>query len=121
MSNVQVFASLATEVGNIDDCAQLQACVDRAMAQFVAQYAGINSQITALAPIAGLLTNPTNLSEVITWITNFSSIVLGPQYAAYLKYVTELAELIAAVATFTTEINNAASRIGSCTITIPPL
>ena len=122
MSTSSVFASYTAAIGQVETCAQLQDIVDRATATFIAQNNSLTAQMALLAPIAGLLTAPTNPSEVITFLGSFITDVLTPQYNAYLKMVTQAATLASDYATLTTAIGNAATRIGGgCSITVPPI
>jgi hypothetical protein len=118
--NAEFFTNLAAQIENTDSCAELQTLVDRAFAQLADVNAFIATQQALLAPLASLLTAPTDLSEVITWITGTITVFTN-MYAPYAKYATQLTELVAAVASLTTAINDAAARIGDCSITIPPI
>lgn len=119
--NAQFFENLTDQIENTDSCAELQQTVDEAFAQLTQVNDFITSQRALLAPFAALLTAPTDLPSVITWITNTIT-VFTQMYAPYANYAVQLTELTTAVADLTTAINNAATRIGGgCSITIPPI
>lgn len=119
--NAAFFASLTAQAQNIETCAELQALATTAMASIQAEKNAIEAQITALAPILALLTAPTSPTAAVTWIANFITGVLTPQYKPYLNYATQLTDLAASIASFTSAIESAAALIPSCTVTVPPL
>jgi prefoldin subunit 5 len=88
--------------------------VNEVFASLQAEVNAIEAQIEALLPI---ITIPTDLPSVIRWITNF----IDPQLAAYANYARQVAELITKISELTTAIENAASRITSCSITVPTI
>jgi hypothetical protein len=119
--NADFFTNLTQQIENTDSCAELQTLVDRAFGQLSGVNSFIATQQALLAPLAGLLTAPTDLASCISWITGTITVFTN-MYAPYAKYATQLTELTAAVASLTTAINNAASRIGGgCSISIPPI
>lgn len=119
--NTEYFTELTAQVNLCTGCAELQAVVDEAFAPLADQYAAIQAQLAVLSPILALLTAPTNPTEVITWVTNFITDVLTPQYLPYINYATQITELLTAVSDLETAINNAAAKFTSCSITIPPI
>jgi hypothetical protein len=112
--NAQYFTDLTNQINAINICADLQELVDDAIASIQANIDSIKEQVDQLE---ALLLIPTNLSQVITWITNFQAQLLLP----YTNYVTQLAETATAIANLVTAIENAAERIKNCTITIPTI
>lgn len=112
--NADYFDKLTTQINSIDLCADLQALVNGVMASLQAEISAIEEEIAAILP---LLTIPTDLGSVITWITNF----IAPMQAAYTKFVAQLAAMLAKITALTDAIASAASRITSCSITIPPI
>lgn len=121
MSSAEYFDNLAAQVANINSCAELQATTNGIMAQLSVLNTSLTSQQAAIAPIAGLLSAPVDPAHAVTWIASFITAVLEPAYAPYAIYGTQLADLTTAVTNLTTAINDAAARIGNCSITIPPL
>jgi hypothetical protein len=120
--NAEFFTELTARINAIDTCSELQSVVDEAMASINAQLVGINAQIAALSPILSLLTAPgASLGGIVTWITSFITNVLTPYYKPYLTSLTQLTEIAAQYASMVTAIEAAASRLTSCSITIPPL
>jgi hypothetical protein len=112
--NAQYFAELTAQINSINVCSDLQEAVNVAIATLQVQVTEINVQISLLLP---LITLPTDLGSVISWITNLA----GPYIVAYNNYITQLTETLAAIAALTTAIENAAARIESCSITVPPI
>ena len=95
-------------------CAELQSAVNAGAASIQADLTAIRTQIAALSP---LITPPTSLGAVIAWIGHFSN----PLIAASNTYIAQLTAVLAAVTDLETAIANAAARLTSCTITIPPM
>jgi hypothetical protein len=91
------------------------------MASINAELAGINAQISALAPILSLLTAPTDLGSLLTFATGLITNVLTPMYRPYLTAETQLTELAAQYAALASAIASAAAKLESCTITVPSL
>lgn len=112
--NTAYFDSLIAQVNAIDLCADLQAFVNEIMASLQAEVTAIEAKIAALAPI---ITLPTDLASVITWITNF----VDPEIQAALNYANQVTQLVAKIAELATAIENAAARLTSCTISIPAI
>jgi hypothetical protein len=114
--------SVIAQVNAIQSCGGLQGVVDDAMGSLSAVKAAIEAEMAAIAPILALLTAPgANLSALATWIGNYISHVLAPQYAPYTTYVTQLTLLITKVGQLTAAIAAAEARILNCSITIPAL
>lgn len=114
------FVALTARINAINVCADLQVAVDDVMASIQAEKDAIEAQLEALAPILALL-NPPSLDEIVSWVANFITAVLGPIYLPYAKYGEELAQLATQITSLVTAIENAAARIESCSITVPPI
>lgn len=121
--NAAYFAALTAQVNAINKCSELQSVVDEAFDALKDVNSGLTAQIARIAPILALLEAPdADLTKIVTWITNFITNYLAPGLAPYAVMIEQQAEMIAAVASLTTAIENAATRIGgSCEITIPPI
>ena len=112
--NAAYFEQLTADVNAIDGCAALQAIVNAAMATLQAEVTAIETQIASLLP---LITLPTNLGQVITWIANFATPLIKP----YLNYIQQLEQTLAAIAQLTQAIEAAAKRLEHCSITVPAI
>jgi len=112
--NDDYFDKLTAQINSIDLCADLQALVDKVMASLQAEVSAIEEEIAAILP---LLTIPTDLGSVITWITNF----IAPMQAAYTKFVAQLAAMTAKITALVSAIAAAASRITNCSISVTPI
>ena len=104
---------IANNINTIDPCAQIQAIVDEVMAEAQVEINAIESQISSLNV---LITLPTNLGEVITWIGKF----MAPNVQAVLNYISQLEQMVAAIAKLVAAVEEAASRIANCSISITP-
>ena len=112
--NTKYFDDLTDQINRIDGCAELQALVSTITADMQAQINSLGQQITILAP---LIIVPGSLGGVITWISNFVNSIM-PTYLAAIATITQT---IAAVEKLTAALENAASRITHCSITVNPL
>jgi hypothetical protein len=112
--NTAYFTALTDQVNSINVCSELQEFANDVMATLNANIDALQEQVIQLE---ALLVVPTNLSSVISWITAFQAQLILP----YTNYATQLAETISAINNLVTAIENAATRIGNCTITIPPI
>ena len=113
--NTAFFDNLTAQVNALDVCSELQALADEAMAALQAQITAIEQQIAALLPV---ITIPeANLGAIITWITNF----VAPYIAASEAYAAQAAQMATSIAALASAIENAASRITHCTVTVPSI
>jgi hypothetical protein len=112
--NAEYFAQLTADINAINGCAELQLLVNAAMATLQAEITAIEAQIASLLP---LITLPTNLASVISWIAAFATPMIKP----YLNYIAQLEQTLAQIAALASAIEAAAARIEHCTITIPPI
>lgn len=118
--NLSYFTNLQSQIAVVKTEAELQALVDKVFSDISMLESTITSQIAKLAPLLGLVTAPTSPSEVITWIGTFITGFLTPYLIPYATMAAQLTALATQVALLTTEINNAASRLG-VSITIPAI
>lgn len=119
MINVQYINNLTAQVNAVSSCAALQAVADLAVAAINAQLASLEARIIAMEPALALITPPTNPTEVITWIENYITLVLGPQLASVAIMQAQVIQLTAALAALTAAIISKASSFTSCSISIP--
>lgn len=112
--NTAYFDSLTAQINGINLCADLQAVVNEVMETLQAQVNAIEAQIAALLP---LITLPTDLASIITWIGHLAA----PYIEAYNNFIAQLAQVLAKIAALVTAIENAAARITHCSITVPPI
>lgn len=112
--NTEYFDSITAQINALDDCSILQTLVNQVMATLQAEVTAIESQIAALLP---LITLPTDLASVISWITSFAT----PAIRAYENYLATITAVMASINGLITAIQNAASRLTHCTISIPAI
>jgi hypothetical protein len=116
------FNKLAERIDHINGCGELQECVDEAFAAIQHQFDDITANLAVLQPLLALLTlSITDLPGVINAVKSIITNLVTPYVKPYLLYVAQIVELTTAVTNLTTAIENAAGRITSCSITIPPL
>lgn len=105
----------------IDACGILQNLVNQEIAALNEYICGINSQNALLAPILELIDFLEHPTAIITWINNFITTCLIPQYSAYIAYAEQAALLVAEVESLLEAIVETEQNIKNCKITIPPI
>lgn len=110
--NTAFYDNMISELNKIENCAGLQVYIDEAMATVQAEINAIEAQIASLSIV---LTIPTDLGSVITWITNYIHQLTGP----YSTYLAQLTATLAAIARLTAAVEAAAARLTNCHITMP--
>lgn len=119
--DTEFFESLTAQINAINVCSELQTVVNEAFATLQAEKNAIEAQIANLLPILALATLPTDLGSVITWIGNLATSLINPIIIPYANYANLLIQQATAIANLVTAIENAASRIESCSIEIPTI
>jgi hypothetical protein len=114
-------ASLTAEINSMNACSELQEVVNAAFASIQAQVSAIENQIIQLQLIQELLSLPTDLASVISWITKFVTCLIDPILIPLATYIAQLEQTITALAALTLAIENAAARIEHCSITVPTI
>jgi hypothetical protein len=110
--NTAYFTQLTADINAVNGCADLQLLVNLAMATLQAEITAIEAQIASLLP---LITMPTDLGSVISWITNFATPLIKP----YANYIAQLEQTLAAITALVAAIEKAAARLVNCHITVP--
>jgi hypothetical protein len=116
--NAAWFASITAQIGAAETAAELQALVNQVYATIALLNSTIESQLGYLGAFEILLTAPTNLATVITWITD-AIVVLTQMYAPFAKLTAQLAAITTEVAALTAAVEAAALNFPGVTITIP--
>lgn len=120
--NAETISRLTEQLATVQTCDELQIIAGEAMASINGQLAGITAQMAALQPIMALLTAPgANPAQIVTWITDFISAFLAPYVKPIVTLQLQVAQIAAAVAQLQAAIDSASSRIGSCSISLPPV
>ena len=118
--NTDQFVNTLNAVNSCKECAQLQALVDDAFASINAIKLNITAELAKLMPVISLTISPSaNPGAIVTWINTFISTTLTPLIKPTITYVAQLTATVAEIAKLTAAIEAAASRLTSCTITIP--
>jgi hypothetical protein len=117
--NTEWFAAITAQINSVSSAAELQALVNEVYGTIALLNSTIESQLTYLAPLAALLTPPTDLTSVITWITGMITF-LTEQYAPVAKMTAQLAAIVTEVASLTAAVEStAALKFPGVTIVIP--
>ena len=118
--NTEYFTNLKAQIASISVCSELQEFSDEIMAEIQEQIDGINDQLSSILPIHALLSVPTDLGSVISWVQNMITDVITPLYKPYLSYIAQLEAMVTQVTELVSALEAAASSITSCSITATP-
>jgi hypothetical protein len=113
--NTTYFSNLTTSVNGAQSCSELQTLVSEAFASIGAVKSAISSE---LALVETLLSPPTNLAAIVTWLQTFITAYLAKPAATY---ATQLAALTAAIASLTSAIQAAEAKFSNCSVSIPTI
>lgn len=120
--NIDFFKGIQDRINGCSSCDQLNGVVGEAYASVEANIDAINAQLALIQPILALLNPPSaNLTQIVTWITNYITAVLTPMVAPYAIYPVALAEIAAQMAELPDIILNKSLQFPSCSVPIPPL
>ena len=117
-TNPDFITNLTEQINGISICSELQELSDEVMQEIKFQLSGINLELDKLLPIHALLSPPTDLGSILSWINNLISSVITPLYKPYLTYIQQLTSLASELSTLVSAIEAAAARIGSCSISM---
>lgn len=117
--NADWFSAIVGQINAVESADDLQALVDQVYSTIGFLNSTIESQLTLIAPFAALLTAPTDLASVITWITDTIT-VFTQMYAPFVKMTAQLVAITTQVATLTAAVESvAAAKFPDATIVIP--
>lgn len=125
--NTKVFDEVLQAIEDLDAaeaeaCAELQKLMAKTMGSISAELTAAEKQLAFLAPFVELASlSLTNLPQVITFLTKFVEAAIGPQAAAFPKYVAQVAALVAKGAEIVAAAESKASHLPTCGLTIPTL
>jgi len=119
--NTTYFSNLTNSINSAQSCAELQSLVTDAFASVSAVKSAITSELASVEPLLALLTPPTDISSVITFIQTFITSYITPLVKPAVTYATQLTELAAQIAALTAAITSAEARFTSCSISIPSI
>jgi len=111
--------AIASAEGEI--CADIQDAINEG-AEFIeyqAQY--LTDQFNNLAIVKLLLTLPTDLDSLLTWVGNLATYLVSPAYQVYLNTVATLTALSTAATNFIAACNNVKNAATQCSITVPSI
>jgi uncharacterized protein with von Willebrand factor type A (vWA) domain len=112
-----IYSEIAAQAEQCKTCAELQRLAARSVPQLNALLAQVTAARDELAAAQELLTlNPADLPGVISFLGKLKTYVITPYLAPYEKYLTQIPEITAGIATATAALNAAANRIGNCSI-----
>ena len=119
--DVEYFNNMTRAINAASTCEELQALVDESFKSLASTKKAIQEELAKIAPMLALLTPPTSLGAIISWVKTFITSYLTPMVKPYLTYASQLTAMLAQIAALTAAIENAAKRLTSCQIKIPPL
>lgn len=102
-------------------CADIQDAINEGAAfiEYQAQYLMDQFENLVLAKL--LMTLPTDLGSVISWIGNLATLLISPAYQAYLNIVATLTALSTATTAFLAACNAVKDAATNCSITVPTI
>lgn len=116
--NADYFTNLIPQINATASESELQDLVNRVYGDLSTLVSTIQSQIALLGPIEALLSPPTDLGSLISWVGNFITGFLTPYLTPFLNYAAQLTAIADQVTSLTSAIESAASGKGF-SITIP--
>ena len=120
--NIEYYTKKIESFQEMTDCAQLQNALDQVSESLQAELDAISQQLSALAPIISLASlNFTNIDQVITFLTSFKTVILGPLVLPAVTYAAQITAMAAQITALLDAAQAAADGIPSCTITIPTI
>ena len=119
--NTEQIQSMIDRVNNITACSELQEVAAEVIASLSAEKAAILAQIANLAPMLDLLTIPTTPQALLTWAGKYITTILTPYLKPAITYTAQMTAFLAQIALLTAAIEDAASRIGSCSVDVSVL
>lgn len=116
--NVDQYTAMSERVDNIASCKELQEVSDETISSLNAETEAIIAQLEKANALAALLTPPTDLGEVIDWITGIITNVIGPLAIPATTYSAQVIARTAAIADLVDKINKKSEEFSSCSIDI---
>jgi hypothetical protein len=111
--NPNYTTNIIAQINNVPDCQTLETLItNEIQVYFQSLLSSVQNDISKLLPLKSV---PTNLSEVISWITTYINLVNNQ----YTKLVATEAEIIVAYGQIITAITNKIASM-SCTFSPPP-
>jgi hypothetical protein len=115
--NIEYYTQLKARIEGCSSCDSLKAVAAEALSAIAAQQQAIQDQINALQPMLALITPPTSLNAIISWVGNFINAFIKPVTKPYTVYISQLTLLAAELAEISSAIQNASIKFPNCSIT----
>lgn len=119
LANTAVLDRLIDRVNAVNSCAALTALSADIQAECTALSASITAEVALLAPMLALLTAPTDLTKLITWVGSFITSFLTPYVRPYALYAAQLTALTTKIAQLSAAVASKAATFNGCTVTAP--
>lgn len=120
--NIAYFDGLKKSIEGCASCEQLQEVTAQTFESVTATMTSMTAELERLQPLLALLEPPgANLSQLVTWITDFIEGYLRPQFGPALTIPVQLAAITAQMAELPAIIAAKAAQFESCSVPIPPL
>lgn len=118
--DTKYFEDLTQSVNNVQTCEELQALAAQAFASIDAAKAAIQLELEKIQPMLALLQGPSaNLGQIVTYLNSLIANLITPIVKPSITYNLQLTATLAALASLASAVQDAASRIGSCTVPGP--
>lgn len=120
--NTEYFEGLQRSIEGCASCEQLQEVVTESFASVTATMESMTAQLAVLEPLLALLEPPAaNPAQIVTWITDFITGYLTPQFKPAINLPIQLAAIAAQMAALPPIIEAKMAQFPSCSVPIPPL
>jgi len=120
--NLDYFINIQFQMENVQSAHQLQDLVNEVYGQISLLESTLQSQLDSISAMASLIIDPTDLGEILSWISNFINSFLKPIINPTIVIPAQLAALAAQIADLTAAIEAInAAKFPDITITIPTI
>ncbi len=120
--NLDYFEGLQQSIEGCASCEQLQQVVAETFESVGNTLTSMTAELERLQPLLALLEAPgANLSELATWITDFITGYLTPQFEPAIKLPIQIAAITAQMAQLPAIIEAKRAQFPSCSVPSPPL
>lgn len=121
--NDQWIDNLTQDIETCNACADLQKLVGEAFQDIIGPLkADIEAELAKLLPAQELTDLPdANPAAIVTWLEKLVTHIINPYLAPILTLQAQLADLESKIAKLTGAVEQAASRLESCQISLPSI
>lgn len=117
--DLDYFLNLRKSVEGVNTCAELQDIVGEVQQTILDTQSAIALELAKVQPLLALLTAPgANLGQIVGYIQNLITSLITPMAKPAITYAAQLAAIAAEIGQLSSAIQEAADRIGSCSVSL---